>query len=114
MKKIFILSFCLLTLLLSVNIARALSLRCGSDLVSPGYLKYEVLQICGEPLFKEIVGEVEYFDPDLIYDSYYRRPNSPGSKIIFYIEEWIYDKGGYHILRFEGSKLVKVESIRRK
>jgi hypothetical protein len=37
------------------------------------------------------------------------RPHS-----MLYIEEWIYDKDGLHVLRFEGNRLVKVESIRRK
>lgn len=91
-----------------------LGIRCGSDLVAPGYLKYEVLQICGEPLSREIVGEVEIFDSDRIYDRRHSRYNSRGSKVILYLEEWIFDKGGLHLLRFEGNRLVNVESIRNK
>jgi hypothetical protein len=94
--------------------ASGLSLRCGTDLVSPGYLKYEVLEICGEPLSREIVGEVEITDPGRIYDRHDRRYTSRGTKIILYIEEWIYDKSGLHVLRFEGNRLVNVESIRPK
>lgn len=89
-------------------------MRCGSDLVSPGYLKFEVLQTCGEPLSREMVGEVEIFDTDRIYDRRYSRYHARGSRIILYIEEWIYDKGGLHVLRFEGNRLVNVESVRRK
>lgn len=91
-----------------------LGIRCGSDLVTPGYLKYEVFTICGEPLFKDIVGEVEIRDSDQIVDRRYSRYQGSGTTVILYIEEWIYDKGGLHLLRFEGNRLVKVESIRRK
>jgi hypothetical protein len=107
-------SIILLLLCASPSAASGLSLRCGTDLVSPGYLKYEVLETCGEPLSREIVGEVEIYDPGRIYERQQRRYTGSGTKIILYIEEWIYDKGGLHVLRFEGNRLVKVESIRRK
>ncbi len=114
MKKFIIMA---LVLLIHSTVSSADSgqaLRCGSDLVAPGYLKYEVLQICGEPLSREIVGEVEIVDSDRIYDRRYSRYHSRGSKVILYIEEWIYEKSGLHLLRFEGNRLVNVESIRRK
>jgi hypothetical protein len=91
-----------------------LAIRCGSDLVSPGYLKYEVLQTCGEPLSREIVGEVELSDGDRIYDRRWKRYEGGGSRIVLYLEEWLYDKSGLHVLRFEGNRLVKVESVRPK
>ena len=89
-------------------------IRCGTDLVSPGYLKYEVLQTCGEPVSREIVGEVEIFDSDRLYDRRRSRYRSQGSRVILYIEEWIYDKGGLYVLRFEGNRLVNVDSVRKK
>jgi len=77
------------------------SLRCGSDLVNEGYLKIEVLNSCGEPISREIVGEMEYRDDN--------------KKKILYLEEWIYENNGYYyILQFEGSRLVSVESSRMK
>ena len=114
MKNIFIITLFLLAYSTVSIAASGQALRCGSDLVAPGYLKYEVLQNCGEPLSREIVGEVEIFDSDRIYDRRYSRYHSQGSKVILYIEEWIYDKSGLHLLRFEGTRLVNVESIRRK
>ena len=114
MNKIIIMALILLSnSTISIG-ATGQALRCGSDLVAPGYLKYEVLQNCGKPLSREIVGEVEIFDSDRIYDRRYSRYHSQGSKVILYIEEWIYDKSGLHLLRFEGNRLVNVESIRRK
>ena len=91
-----------------------LGIRCGSDLVSPGYLKYEVLQTCGEPLSREIVGEVELSDSDRIYDRRWHRSVGGGSRVFLYLEEWLYDKSGLYVLRFEGNRLVMVESVRRK
>ena len=60
------------------------------------------------------MGEVEIFDSDRIYDRRYGRYKGSGSKVILYLEEWIYDRGGLHLLRFEGNRLVNVESIRKK
>ena len=114
MKKTIILTLFLLAYPTAIMGASGQALRCGSDLVAPGYLKYEVLQICGKPLSREIVGEVEIFDSDRIYDRRYSRYHNQGSKVILYLEEWIYDKSGLHLLRFEGNRLVNVESIRKK
>jgi len=113
-KRNLLLVFFLLVFSAAPCAASGLGIRCGSDLVSPGYLKFEVLQTCGEPLSREMVGEVEIFDADRIYDRRYSRYHARGSKIILYIEEWIYDKGGLHVLRFEGNRLVNVESVRSK
>lgn len=114
MKHTLLLVFLLLVFAATPCAASGLGIRCGSDLVSPGYLKFEVLQTCGEPLSREMVGEVEIFDADRIYDRRYSRYHARGSKVILYIEEWIYDKAGLHVLRFEGNRLVNVESVRRK
>jgi len=89
-------------------------LRCGGDLVTPGYLKYEVLKSCGEPLAREVVGEVEITDPGKIYDGNYLRGHSYSRKVILFIEEWIYERSGLNVLRFEGNRLVQVESVRPK
>ena len=110
-------SICAMLLLVCATGAQAysgLGIRCVGDLVTPGYLKYEVLKTCGEPLSREIVGEVEIFDSDRIYDRRYGRYKGSGSKVILYLEEWIYDRGGLHLLRFEGNRLVNFESIRKK
>ena len=89
-------------------------IRCGSDLVLPGYLKYEVLQSCGEPLSREHVGEVEFRDSGNIYDRRDGRFRNRDSRVFLYIEEWLYHTDSLHILRFEGNTLVTVEYVRRK
>ena len=114
MKRLFLIAIALLGLPFLLSAASSRGIRCGSDLVSPGYLKYEVLQICGEPISREMVGEVEIFDTDRLYDRRYSRYQSRGSRVILYIEEWIYDKGSLFLLRFEGNRLVNVDSIRSK
>lgn len=104
--------------LVLINANPALStgrgIRCGSDLVLPGYLKYEVLQSCGEPLSKELVGEVEFRDSGSLYDRRNSRFRNRESRVFLYIEEWLYKIDGLYVLRFEGNTLVNVESVRRK
>ena len=114
MKQMLIALFILLGIPAMLFAASGRGIRCGSDLVSPGYLKYEVLQTCGEPVSREIVGEVEIFDGDRFYDRRIRGHRSQGSKLILYIEEWIYDRDSLFVLRFEGNRLVNVESVRSK
>ena len=114
MKQMLAVVLILLGLPAMLSAASGRGIRCGSDLVSPGYLKFEVLRTCGEPVSREIVGEVEIFDGDRFYDRGIRGQQSRGSKLILYIEEWIYDRDTLFVLRFEGNRLVNVESVRSK
>ena len=114
MKQIALMALLILVLPAALTAASGRGIRCGSDLVSPGYLKFEVLQTCGEPVSREIVGEVEIFDGDRFYDRSSRSRQSRGSKLILYIEEWIYQRETLFLLRFEGNRLVNVESVRSK
>ncbi|KPJ77812.1 MAG: hypothetical protein AMJ54_06500 [Deltaproteobacteria bacterium SG8_13] len=114
MKRMLLIFCILLGLPAALSAFSSQGIRCGSDLVSPGYLKYEVLQTCGEPISREMVGEVEISDSDRLYDRRHSRYRSQGSKVILYIEEWIYDKDGLYVLRFEGNRLMNVESVRKK
>ena len=114
-KQILLIVFILLGLPGLLPAFSGQGIRCGSDLVSPGYLKFEVLDTCGEPISREMVGEVEIFAGDRLYDRRFGRFRSQGGgRIILYIEEWIYDREGLHVLRFEGNRLINVESVRRK
>lgn len=81
----------------------ASTLRCGSQLVSTGDRAFEVQQKCGEPVSQEVLGTQETFN------STYRKSEAVK------IEEWIYgpDNGMYQYLRFEGGRLVRIESKRR-
>ena len=116
MKKTTLTGLLLIILLMGGTLALSTGrgIRCGSDLVLPGYLKYEVRQSCGEPLSKELVGEVEYRDTGSIYDRRDSRFRNRESRVFLYIEEWLYHTDSLHVLRFEGNTLVTVESVRRK
>ncbi len=80
--------------------AQADSLRCGSSLVSEGDRKFEVLQACGQPRYRDPVGYT--------LGPYERRE--------LLIEEWVYgpNNGMLNILTFEGNRLVRIERKRNR
>ncbi|MBC3950313.1 DUF2845 domain-containing protein [Pseudomonas folii] len=82
--------------------AQASTLRCGSQLISAGDRAFEVQQKCGAPVSQEVIGSKETFSGN------YRRSEEVK------IEEWIYgpDHGMYQYLRFEGGRLVRIDSKR--
>ncbi|MBX8609189.1 DUF2845 domain-containing protein [Pseudomonas cichorii] len=82
--------------------AQASTLRCGSQLISTGDRIFEVQQKCGEPVSQEVLDSKE------TYSSNYRRSEEVR------IEEWIYGpyNGMYQYLRFEGGRLVRIDSKR--
>lgn len=90
------------TLLLALtgasSLAQADTLRCGSQLVSLDDRRFEVLQKCGEPAFRDLVG-------------YSLGPNERRE---YQIEEWVYgpDNGMLSILTFEGTRLRAIERRR--
>lgn len=88
----------LLTLLITPLMAQAETLRCGSQLVSLDDRRFEVLQKCGEPAFRDLVG-------------YSLGPNERRE---YQIEEWVYgpDNGMLSILTFEGTRLRAIERHR--
>lgn len=77
---------------------QAETLRCGSQLVSVGDRSFEVLQKCGEPAFRDLIG--------YSLGPYERRE--------YKIEEWVYgpDGGMLSILTFEGNRLRAIERQR--
>jgi hypothetical protein len=92
-------------LLLGLTLAMAASqasaadtLRCGSQLVSVGDRSSEVLQKCGEPVSRDLLG--------------YKR--SANRREEFQVEEWTYGPNGgmYQYLRFEGNRLKQITSKR--
>ena len=85
-------AICLLALASS---AGAETMRCGSKLVSVGDRSFEVLQKCGEPASRDLIGYT--------LGSYDQRE--------FKIEEWVYGprNGVFHILTFEGNRLTSIE-----
>ena len=92
-------------LLLALTLAAAASptsaadtLRCGRQLISTGDRSSEVLQKCGEPVSRDLLG--------------YKR--SANRREEFQVEEWTYGPNGgmYQYLRFEGNRLVQITSKR--
>lgn len=96
------LPFCLLLLLLAAP-AGAATLRCGSALVSTGDHVREVLDKCGEPVSREVIG-------------YRQRGDYWGNHEEVRIDEWVYGprSGMYYFLRFEGNRLIEIDSQRRR
>lgn len=94
---------CCLTLLALAAPAGASTLRCGSALVSSGDHALEVLDKCGEPASREIIG-------------YRQRGDYWGNREELRIDEWVYGprNGMYYFLRFEASRLVQIDSRRRR
>ena len=88
----------LLALTGSSSLAQAETLRCGSQLVSLDDRRFEVLQKCGEPAFRDLVG----------YSL------GPSERREYQIEEWVYgpDNGMLSILTFEGTRLRAIERRR--
>ena len=87
----------------------ALALRCGSSLVEMGDRKYEVRQLCGEPLFIE-----KWTDETVLYHIGKKRPGDVNISRIStaQIEEWTYNFGPMsflRFLRFVNGKLRKIE-----
>jgi hypothetical protein len=93
---------CLALLAISMS-SHAATLRCGSQLISAGDRAFEVQQKCGAPVSQEVIGTKETFSRN------YRKSEEVK------VEEWIYgpDNGMYQYLRFEGGRLVRIDSKRR-
>lgn len=90
---------CLSLALLCIGAAaQADTLRCGNQLVNIGDRSFEVMQKCGEPAFRDLVG----------YSL------GPTERHEYKIEEWVYgpDNGMLSILTFEGNRLRQIERQR--
>jgi hypothetical protein len=84
-----------------VGAAQADTLRCGSQLISVGDRMFEVQQKCGQPVSQDIIGYKETVN-------HYRQVDQ------VQVQEWIYgpSNGMYQYLRFEGGRLVRIDSRR--
>lgn len=91
---------CLLLVVLSAPLSAA-TLRCDRDLVSSGDHTSEVLDKCGQPNSRETIG-------------YRRRGDDWGNYEEVRVEEWVYGprNGMYYFLRFEGNRLIEIDSDR--
>lgn len=77
------------------------TLRCDSGLVSLDDTTNEVSSKCGEPLSRDFLGYREVLDEYGFYNE-------------VAVEEWSYGprNGMYQFLRFQGNRLIKIESKR--
>ena len=98
MKPVFLSLVSLLLLLSFSSYSQASTFRCGSKLVSLGDRSFQVLQKCGEPVYREPIG--------YSLGRYHRR-EAP-------LNEWVYGprNGFIYFLRFEGNRLVQISSER--
>ncbi|WP_296258993.1 MULTISPECIES: DUF2845 domain-containing protein [unclassified Pseudomonas] len=83
------------------GLAQADTLRCGSQLISVGDRMFEVQQKCGQPVSQDIVGYKETVN-------HFRQVDQ------VQVQEWVYgpNSGMYQYLRFEGGRLVRIDSKR--
>jgi hypothetical protein len=90
-----------LTAIAAVAQAATDTLRCGSQLISVGDRMFEVQQKCGQPVSQDIVGYKETVN-------HFRQVDQ------VQVQEWIYgpNSGMYQYLRFEGGRLVRIDSKR--
>ncbi|MEN0107481.1 MAG: DUF2845 domain-containing protein [Pseudomonas sp.] len=77
------------------------TLRCGSDLISMDDRTSEVESKCGSPISRSVVAS------KVVYGYYGER-----SEVL--VEEWAYGprNGMYYYLKFEGNRLVDIDSKR--
>ena len=90
-----------LLILLPASAMASSTWRCNSNLVSTDDSSSLVINKCGEPMSRAFLGYRE------IVDDY-------GFRQEVAVEEWTYGprNGMYHFLRFEGNRLVGIESKR--
>jgi hypothetical protein len=93
--------YCLL-LVLPLSAQASSTLRCNNGLISLDDTTSEVSNKCGEPLSRDFIGYRE------VLDDY-------GFRNEVAVEEWAYGprNGMYQFLRFEGNRLIKIDSKRR-
>ena len=88
----------------------AASLRCGSDLISDGASKADVLLKCGEPMLKE--SRTEYEGVKAKYKG--TQTDVTTERVVQKnIDEWTYNFGPHRLMQvvvFENGKLVDVRS----
>ncbi|MET1081399.1 MAG: DUF2845 domain-containing protein [Pseudomonas sp.] len=75
-------------------------MRCGSQLISVGERAFEVLERCGEPTYRDLIG--------------YSLAGNEQRELK--VEEWVYGptNGMLRILTFEGNRLTRIESRRKR
>ncbi len=103
----------LILLLLVASSASASDFRCGSDIISPGDRKFDVLRKCGNPDNVEVWEEVR-IKRNLGDHLFLPGEEPPGylfAKELVTVEEWDYNLGSGRFTRyltFENGRLIKI------
>jgi len=102
LKSVFTRALAILGLTALSGLSQADTLRCGSQLISVGDRMFEVQQKCGQPVSQDIIGYKETVN-------HFRQVDQ------VQVQEWVYgpNSGMYQYLRFEGGRLVRIDSKRR-
>ncbi len=113
MKRRKIIYIALIFLLLLASDVMADDFRCGSDIISPGDRKYDVLKRCGSPDNAEVWEEVRAKREvgSHLFLPGEEPPGFPFASVLVTVEEWEYNLGpGKFIryLRFENGRLIKI------
>ena len=112
-KMMHIRSVLLVVLLFGVSIASASDFRCGSDIISPGDRKFDVLRKCGNPDNVEVRQELR-IKRDLGAHLFLPGEEPRGflfAKELVTVEEWEYNLGPGRFIRyltFENNRLIKI------
>lgn len=114
MRKTMSISFALLILLLLATSGVSDSdFRCGSNIISPGDRRFDVLRKCGNPDNVEVREEVR-IKRDLGARLILPGEEPPGflfAKVLVTVEEWEYNLGPGRFIRyltFENGRLIKI------
>ena len=97
----------------------ASTFRCSGDIIGPGYLMYKVRLKCGDPLSEQVVGELRHVSRTGLDKTGHETTGSSRhvtEKVekFMYLIEWIYEEdGGFRVITFKGSRVLKVEFVRR-
>lgn len=83
---------------LSITFCLQASDYCGTSIIDIGKSMHRIRSVCGEPLSKEVIGEIKSIN------------GNEEEKV--YITEWVYDRQDkLLILTFHGSTLFKISKI---
>ncbi len=111
MRKMILRALCFAAALSAGIVNAQQALRCDGALVSRGDHKVDVLDLCGEPDFREQL--VEY--PSRVV-SVRGRPHVEYLAIPVVSEEWVYDRGPQRfrqLVRFRNNRVVAIENLRK-
>lgn len=113
----------LVAAIFTASASSALAMRCGVSLVVEGQSKFDVLQRCGEPAYRDSRVEYRPVQPNLqiprplnspdAYFPYNSNYPYPATREVV-IEEWVYNFGSTQLmpsLLFENGRLITIRTL---